>query len=252
MAGRAFRLLRNVIGYATPLLSSPSPSVVFPSVALLPWSSNSDSKVDHRPHLTCWNCHEIVDCTTDKFFCRSCDFVQPPLTCGDYFGFFDLPKGFSVDVELLRKRFRALQFSLHPDKFTRRSEKERAFSEEQAAKINTAYFTLLKPLPRAVYLLSLHGFSVEEEGNQDFVSPEVLMEMLEANEELDELNPVTGSADEKRLHEMWQHVCNRINACEQQLEEAFAFDDFQKAKALVSELKFCNSLFERIDAKVRT
>ncbi|KFD52275.1 hypothetical protein M514_06838 [Trichuris suis] len=246
MAARALKLLKNRIGNVTALFDFPPPAVWSQPALRLPCFSSSEPKGAHRPHLTCWHCHELLDCMTDKFFCRSCDFVQPPLACNDYFAFFDLPKTFDVDLELLRRHFRNLQFSLHPDKFTRRSEKEKAFSEEQAAKINDAYFTLLKPLSRAIYMLTLRGYGMEEGNNQTSVSPEILMEVLEANEEIDSLNPVAGSADEQRLHEMRQQFASKLKACEQGLEKAFADDNLAQAKALVSEMKFYNSLFERM------
>ncbi|CDW52625.1 Co chaperone protein HscB, mitochondrial [Trichuris trichiura] len=216
------------------------------------WLHDSKPEEAHRPHATCWHCHELLDCMADRFFCRSCDFVQPPLECNDYFAFFDLPKTFDINLELLRNRFRSLQFSLHPDKFTKKSEKEKAFSEEQAAKINDAYFTLLKPLSRAIYMLSLRGCRMEEGNNQTSVSPEFLMEVLEANEEIDSLNPVAGSADEQRLREMKLQLVDKMKACEQRLEKAFSADDLSQAKTVVSEMKFYNSLFERLCLKIQS
>ena len=45
---------------------------------------------------------------------------------------------------------------------------------------------LQKPLPRALYLLDLVGFPLEEGGGGVQVAPEFLMEVMELNEELAE------------------------------------------------------------------
>lgn len=49
--------------------------------------------------------------------------------------------------------------------------------------VNKAYATLLNPLERGLYILSLHNISIEE-GSME-VDKEFLMEIMERNEEIE-------------------------------------------------------------------
>jgi hypothetical protein len=60
---------------------------------------------------------------------------------------------FDVDAAVLERRYKLLQWQLHPDKAVGRSFEEQRFSAEQAALVNQAYGVLRSPLPRANYLV---------------------------------------------------------------------------------------------------
>lgn len=65
---------------------------------------------------------------------------------------------YDVDTSSLEKRYKLLQWQLHPDKAVGKTPEEKAFSAEQAALVNQAYGVLRAPLPRANYLVrSQHG-----------------------------------------------------------------------------------------------
>lgn len=63
------------------------------------------------------------------------------------------------------------------------SQAAQAKAAADSATINRAYETLLSPLKRAEYLLSLRGLEVKEEDKLDD-DPELLMEIMEAQEEI--------------------------------------------------------------------
>ena len=63
-------------------------------------------------------------------------------TIPSHFEIFDLPSSFEVDVDLLERRYRDLQRSVHPDRFANAGERERLRSVQQATLINEAYRTL--------------------------------------------------------------------------------------------------------------
>lgn len=56
---------------------------------------------------------------------------------------------FAIDKTDLEKRYKNLQRSLHPDRFSAASEKEKEISAVQASTVNHAYSLLREPLTRA-------------------------------------------------------------------------------------------------------
>lgn len=61
---------------------------------------------------------------------------------------------FELDPAALEKRYKLLQWQLHPDKTVNRSPEEQQFSAEQATRVNQAYGVLRHPLSRANYMVS--------------------------------------------------------------------------------------------------
>lgn len=61
---------------------------------------------------------------------------------------------FDLDPAALEKRYKLLQWQLHPDKTVTRSPEEQQFSAEQATRVNQAYGVLRRPLSRANYMVS--------------------------------------------------------------------------------------------------
>lgn len=58
-----------------------------------------------------------------------------------------------MDEASLERRYKLLQWMLHPDKAVSRSAEERDFSAAHASHINQAYGVLRRPLSRANYLV---------------------------------------------------------------------------------------------------
>ncbi|KAL2650996.1 hypothetical protein R1flu_019124 [Riccia fluitans] len=85
--------------------------------------------------------------------CPSCGAIQPLDLSVDYFTIFGISRSFQVDSKLLKQKYKNLQKKLHPDLMSSTSEKEQQFSADQSAHVIRAYFTLLKPLSRARYLV---------------------------------------------------------------------------------------------------
>ena len=113
---------------------------------------------------------------------------------------------YGVDMLGLKNCYRRWAAALHPDRFATgtevltifshsetfcRLQKEKEYSEQQSTLINVAHNTLCDPLLRAVYLLRLHGRTLnidEQQSSEDMpeLEPEFLMEMLELNERIEE------------------------------------------------------------------
>ena len=116
--------------------------------------------------------------------CPACKALQPPPS--DYFIFFGLPRKLNIDVDKLQSRFYDLSRLLHPDKYSRKSERERGYSTTATAVLNDGWRTLKNPVTRAEYLLSQEGLEIAEQRSKD-VPPELLEEVFELNMALEEL-----------------------------------------------------------------
>lgn len=99
----------------------------------------------------------------------------------DYFQMLGLERRFALDPAELERRYLERSREAHPDRQAARPADERARAAGQAMQLNLAYRTLKRPLPRAEHLLALAGIRI---GDNETVSQELLVEMLELREEL--------------------------------------------------------------------
>jgi molecular chaperone HscB len=145
---------------------------------------------------------------------------------------------FTIDLSALKREFLQLQARAHPDLHPQ-SDKKRA--EALSARINEAYKTLQNPLSRAQYLLSLRGVEVAEDETAKVEDPELLMEVLEAREQIEEAEREEDLADMKEAND------ERIRESEQVLEQAFKDDDLDLAKSEAVKLRYWINIKESID-----
>lgn len=61
-------------------------------------------------------------------------------------------------------------------------QEEQEISEQYSSLVNKAYSVLVQPLARGLYMLHLHGISLEEKSTE--TDPQFLAEIMETNEEL--------------------------------------------------------------------
>jgi molecular chaperone HscB len=110
-----------------------------------------------------------------------------------------------------------------------------------SARINEAYKTLQSPLLRAQYLLSLRGIDVAEDETAKVEDPELLMEVLEAREEIEEAEEEEDLVDMKAGNE------KKIDESVQVLDEAFRKDDIQLAKSEAVKLRYWMNIRESLN-----
>jgi molecular chaperone HscB len=96
-----------------------------------------------------------------------------------------LPAALDLEPAALDRAYFARQRQWHPDRFVGRPPEERAKASVEAAALNDAYRTLKDPLGRAVYFAGLRGVELPGDG-KTIDDPELLMEAMEAREELHE------------------------------------------------------------------
>ena len=103
----------------------------------------------------------------------------------DYFTFYGLPESFRPDEAALKRLYYAKSRETHPD-FHATSSPENQVEMLRQATLNTdAYRTLAHPDQRMAYLLRQHGLL--EEGKQEALPPDFLMDVMDLNEQLMEM-----------------------------------------------------------------
>lgn len=194
--------------------------------------------VTMQTNQTCWKCQRSLDNQREQFFCE-CGVIQPPSDERTFFEVLGIKTSFDVDSRQLTQRFRQLQSTLHPDKFTLKAEEEKQISESQSALVNKAYSTLQKPLTRGLYLLELYGEPLEEQEVQ--VDSVFLMEIMDINEKLasaSSVKVVKSIGEENRI--VLQDLI-------EQLSKTFKSKNILTAKEILARLKY----FTNIDDKVK-
>lgn len=153
----------------------------------------------------------------------------------DYFAFFGLEEHLTVDPGALQTLFYERSRQLHPDRFARASDADRADSIRASSLLNDGYRTLREPLRRAEYLLSRHGFDIGEQRSNN-VPPELLEEVFELNMALDELR--SGDDDARpQLEEARERFLAMREECDASLAEQFAVWDAGRQKETLAEIR---------------
>jgi molecular chaperone HscB len=205
-------------------------------------SVSAEASDDATSPLQCWSCDHTDQGPPEQinFFCGSCSTIQPPVERGTYFSMFDLPQRFVTDQRLLKDSFRRLQKLLHPDKFNQKTSKEQALSADQSASLNHAYNVLSKPHLRAIYLLKLHGLTLDE----DVDDMELLMEVMETRERLEE-------AELDEVEEIAEKNAIRVRELEERLaDEIDVKRDLEAAKATVVRLQYLMRIASTAEARL--
>jgi molecular chaperone HscB len=115
----------------------------------------------------------------------------------DDFALFDLPRRFDLDRNDLDSRWRALQTSVHPDRFVSQGPAAQRLAMQWAVRVNQAYARLKQPLARAAYLCELMGAGVDAQNNTA-MPPVFLAQQMAWRQALDEAE---GVAAVQALHD---------------------------------------------------
>ena len=201
----------------------------------------------------CWNCGRATEPSSGgaPLFCPACNALQPPPT--DYYALFGLPARLAISPDDLQQSFYALSRALHPDRFVRRSERERQYSLEASSVLNAAWRTLRNPVARAEYVLRQQGLDIGEQRSSN-VPPELLEEVFELNMALEE---VRGGDDSARpqLDAARANFLAMLRDVDRQLDELFrAWDETHRReelaaiRSLLNRRKYIQNLVSEVDA----
>ena len=170
--------------------------------------------------------------------------MQSPFS-KDYFDLFGLPVSYNVDSDKLAQRYRDLQHTIHPDKYTSSSDQERRLSLQLTAQVNQAFQTLKSPILRAEYLLELHG---AKPGERDIVmNPEFLNEQMELRERLSEIT--TCQNPQSELIIINNDLKKRIDDLQKRIGQQFDLgttDALKIAGMIFLEMQFIGKLQQEI------
>ncbi len=191
----------------------------------------------------CWSCHGPV--AKRALFCHTCGAVQPPGQA-DHFARFGLDRNFQIDAGDLDRRYFGFQRNLHPDRFARRSARERAIAESQSASLNQAYETLKEPLTRAAYLLELAGIRSPAAHAATVDDEELLSEAMENREALMEAEGV------EAVDALTAKALASSISCLNDLGRAFRDNDLERANRLTTRLRYWRKLGEEARTKRRS
>ena len=104
----------------------------------------------------------------------------------NYFELFNIPVSFIIDDSVLKRAYLLKSRAHHPDFYTLHDDQVQEDMLYQSSRINEAYNILKDPVKRMKYILELHGVIASE--NEQPLSPDFLMQMMEINEEVMELS----------------------------------------------------------------
>jgi molecular chaperone HscB len=143
-------------------------------------------------------------------------------------------------VRALRREFLQLQAVAHPDRQPDARLKARA--EAASARINEAYRTLGAPLARAQYLLALAGRDVANDETAKTADPELLMEVLDAREQIEDAGD-----DEHALDALREENALRERESIDVLARCFRDGDLDAAVREAARLRYWVNIRETID-----
>jgi molecular chaperone HscB len=162
----------------------------------------------------------------------------------DPFALLGVEPRFDLDDEALAERHRDLSRALHPDRYASAPAAERRLALGKAIEVNEAYRTLRDPVKRAEAVAKLAGLAVGED-REPKASPALLMEMMEAREELSE---ASRAKDLGRVESLGAGMRAREKAVVASISEAFAKGDTARVLPLLGELRYVRRFLDEVAA----
>lgn len=128
----------------------------------------------------------------------------------DYFAFYGLPESFLLDKAALKRLYYAKSRETHPDFHATSSAENQADMLAQATLNTDAYRTLADADQRMAYVLRQHGLL--DEGKQEQLPPDFLMDMMDLNEQLMDLETAPDAAVSAQVATEVQALADTLDA----------------------------------------
>lgn len=168
------------------------------------------------------------------------------LTKENFFQLFSLPPGWTVDRELLDSRYRKLQQTFHPDRFSTKGDVDKRLAMQTTSLINQAYDTLKSPLKRAQYLLELEHVDASQKSHITSDS-HFLMQQIEFREALGDIGD---NADPfKTLDTMRTDAQRQYLQLQNDFQAQHLAADYTNALDTVAKMQFFAKLLDEIELR---
>lgn len=154
---------------------------------------------------------------------------------------------FDIDLRAVEQRHRDLSRALHPDRYADAPSAERRMSLSRAIEVNEAFRALRDPVRRAEALLARAGVKFGET-SEPKAEPALLMDMMEAREELSE---ASRAKDRARVAKLASAMRRREAGCLERLGRGFDASVGEEAVALLptlAELRYLRRLLDDVSA----
>ncbi|ODN01082.1 Iron-sulfur cluster co-chaperone protein HscB, mitochondrial [Orchesella cincta] len=162
----------------------------------------------------------------------------------DYFSILGHTKSYRVDLQNVANKTKQLQKRFHPDLYSQKGSEQQNLSQEYSSLVNKALYTLLDPIARGRYMLTLAGLSPEDpDGDLERTmtsDPEFLEEVMELNERLEEIN---SEGDWKDFRNQNEETLKEIH---EELEKAFEKGEIKEAQRLLGRMKYFDTLQHKL------
>jgi molecular chaperone HscB len=160
----------------------------------------------------------------------------------DAFGLLGLPARFDLDPAVIEAAFFERSKALHPDKHATAPAAERVAVLSRSRALNDAYQTLKKPVSRAEYLLEREGITI---GDNERIDPGLVMQVLEAREELAEAR---SEGRRPKLEELRTAMAEQRAKAIAELPGYFTSHQLADAKRVLIGLRYIDRYLEECDA----
>ncbi|CAL8143894.1 unnamed protein product [Orchesella dallaii] len=192
--------------------------------------SNDQGTSDFVSQVTCPKCGALQ---------KRCNKELP-----DYFKILGHIRSYRVDLQNVANKTKQLQKTFHPDLYSQKGSEQQTLSQEYSSLVNKALYTLLDPIARGRYMLTLAGLSPEDpDGDLEKTmtsDPEFLEEVMELNERLEEIN---SEPDWKEFRNQNEETLKEIHG---ELEKAFGKGDTKEAERLLGRMKYFDTLQHKL------
>lgn len=164
----------------------------------------------------------------------------------NYFELFEIPVSLTVDENIIRNKYLALQKKYHPDFFSNESDEAQAAVLEKSSLINKGYKTFQNADETIKYVLQLKNLLEEEEKYQ--LPPDFLMEMMELNEALIDTDETTISEAQINIQVLEKQLYNAVqNIVENYDDERTTAEQLLQVKDYYYKKRYLNRILERLD-----
>jgi Fe-S protein assembly co-chaperone HscB len=161
----------------------------------------------------------------------------------NYFDLLEIDQTYDIDLKLLSSQYFVMQKKYHPDRA--KDNLEKAVNLSISMDLNKAYSTLLNPLKRAEYLLTLNDIDINKAELRDTLSKDQLQKIW------DQMEIVDAITDSEELEKIYDTKISEKTKLISDLALSFKNNNLQNALDITLSLKYLVTLIDNIKLKIK-